>query len=215
MTNYYLFFGNLQILLQVILWLLSFYWLDFELFSYILNDYLYLKAIIGVILISNQIFLCQYLYSLHKTDSFFIKENNSELQNINEKHDYTSCKKCNILRPKRAHHCRYCNKCIMQMDHHCFSLNKCIGKKNYIYFLRYLVFVELNASFIFWVTSYTCINYYSELSYINFIKYAILIFISFICSISMLFYILFHIYLNWKNLTTLEFMYPKLRINTN
>jgi ribosomal protein L40E len=215
MTNYYLLFGKLQIALQILLWTLGFYWLDFELFSYILNEHLYLKAIVGILLISNQIFLYQYLYCIVKADSIFEKENNSELQNINEKHDYTTCKKCNMLRPKRAHHCRYCNKCILQMDHHCFSLNKCIGKNNYIYFLRYLVFVELNTSFIFWVTSYVCINFYSELSYIIFIKYGILIFISFMCSCGMFFYIIFHIYLIWRNLTTLEFMYPTLRINAN
>ena len=134
MTNYYLLFGKLQIVLQILLWALSFYWLDFELFSYILNEHLYLKAIVGILLISSQIFLYQYLYCIVKADSIFEKENNSELQNINEKHDYTTCKKCNMFRPKRAHHCRYCNKCILQMDHHCFSLNKCIGKNNYIYF---------------------------------------------------------------------------------
>ena len=90
MTNYYLFFGKLQIALQILLWTLSFYWLDFELFSYILNEHLYLKAIVGILLISSQIFLYQYLYCIVKTDSIFKKENNSELQNINEKHDYTT-----------------------------------------------------------------------------------------------------------------------------
>ena len=72
--------------------------------------------------------------------------NDKELENISEKHDFTSCKKCNIFRPKRTHHCRYCNKCILDMDHHCFSLNKCIGKNNYNIYIKYLIFVELNTS---------------------------------------------------------------------
>ena len=213
MNNYYLILGNFQIFLQIILWFLSFYWLDFELFSYVFNDYIYLKGIVGIFMVSSQIFLCQYLYCVVKTDSIFKSENNTELQNINEKHDYTTCKKCNILRPKRSHHCRYCNQCILEMDHHCFSLNKCIGKNNYIYFLRYLVFVELNASFIFWVTSYVSINFNSELSYITLIKYGLLIFIYFMGSCGLFFYLVFHVYLNLANLTTLEFMYPKLRIS--
>ena len=212
MNYMYLIWQNFPICLQLILWLLSFYWLDFELFTYILNDLTYLKLLLGVIMISCQLFLSQYLYYLAKIDSIFEKENDSELQNINENHDYTTCKKCNILRPKRAHHCRYCNKCILAMDHHCFSLNKCIGKNNYLYFLRFLIFAELNASYAFWISTYVCINYFSELSYILLIKYGLLIFVSFMGSCGLFFYLLFHIYLNLSNLTTLEFIYPSLRI---
>lgn len=215
MNNMYTVLGNLQIIFQIILWLLSFYWLDFELFTYILNDYYFIKIISGLIIMWSQLFLFQYFLYVVQTDSIYEVENDTELQNIQERLDYTICKKCNIARPKRAHHCRYCNKCVLKMDHHCFSLNKCIGKNNYIYFLRYLLFVELNTSFIFWVTSYVCINFHSELSYIIFIKYGILIFISFMGSCGMFFYIIFHIYLIWRNLTTLEFMYPTLRIDAN
>ena len=203
---------NLPIYMQIILWLFCFYWLDFELFTYILNDSTFSKLLSGVIIISSQIFLYKYLYYLAKIDSIFEKENDPELQNINEKHDYTTCKKCNILRPKRTHHCRYCNKCILTMDHHCFSLNKCIGKNNYLYFVRFLIFAELNASYVFWISTYVCINYYSQLSYFLLIKYGILIFVSFMASCGLFFYLLFHIYLNILNLTTLEFIYPKLRI---
>ena len=203
---------NLPIYMQIILWLFCFYWLDFELFTYILNDSTFSKLLSGVIIISSQIFLYKYLYYLAKIDSIFEKENDPELQNINEKHDYTTCKKCNILRPKRTHHCRYCNKCVLTMDHHCFSLNKCIGKNNYLYFVRFLIFAELNASYVFWISTYVCINYYSQLSYFLLIKYGILIFVSFMASCGLFFYLLFHIYLNILNLTTLEFIYPKLRI---
>ncbi len=213
--NIYLILGNLQIFIQIILWFFSFYLLDFELFNFILNESITLKVILGIIIISNQLFLYQYLFNLIKIDSIFEKENNSELQNINEKHDYTTCKKCNILRPKRTHHCRYCDKCILKMDHHCFILNKCIGKNNYFYFLRYLVFAELNTSFIFCITSYVCIYYYTEFTYFLLIKYIILIIFSFMSSCGLFFYILFHLYLYFANLTTLELFYPTLRINTS
>ena len=38
MNNMYTVLGNLQIIFQIILWLLSFYWLDFELFTYIILE---------------------------------------------------------------------------------------------------------------------------------------------------------------------------------
>ncbi|KAK2194591.1 Palmitoyltransferase [Babesia duncani] len=32
---------------------------------------------------------------------------------------FTLCKKCDSLRPVKAHHCKICNACILRMDHHC------------------------------------------------------------------------------------------------
>ena len=212
MNDIYSILGTVEIAFQIILWIIGFYWLDFELFTYILNDYYYIKILLGVIISTSQLFLFQYLYFLSKIDSVFEKEKDTELQNINEKHDFTTCKKCNMLRPKRAHHCRYCNKCILNMDHHCFSLNKCIGKNNYNYFLKYLLMIELNAIYTFWIASYVCFYYYSELKLSEFIKYGILIFASFMGSCSLFFYLIFHVYLCIVDLTTLEFIYPNLRV---
>ena len=215
MSKLYLIIEKLQIYFQLILWFISFYWLDFELFPYLLEDSIFFKFALGMMMMSCQVFFYQYLYYTIKVDSVFEKENQNELQNISEKHDYSTCKKCNILRPKRAHHCRYCNKCILEMDHHCFSLNKCIGKNNYHFFVRYLIFAELNASYIFWITIYVCINYYSELNKISFIKYGLMIFASFMGSCGLFLYLLFQLYLNLADLTTLEYIYPTLRINKN
>ena len=206
-------FSNIQITLQFLLWLLIFFWLDFDLFTYILNDYLTIKIFIALLLMISHLFLFQYLYNLIEIDSIYKSDNDKELENISEKHDFTSCKKCNIFRPKRAHHCRYCNKCILDMDHHCFTLNKCIGKNNYRIYIKYLIFVELNISLVFGSSLYVCYNYYSQLTLYALIKYVLLSIISFLGSVSLYFYLLFQIYLYLSNLTTLEFIYPKLRIN--
>ena len=206
-------FGNIQITLQFLLWLLIFFWLDFDLFTYILNDYLTIKIFIALLLMISHLYLFQYLYNLIEIDSIYKSDNDKELENISEKHDFTSCKKCNIFRPKRAHHCRYCNKCILDMDHHCFTLNKCIGKNNYKIYIKYLIFVELNISLVFGSSLYVCYNYYSQLTLYALIKYVLLSIISFLGSVSLYFYLLFQIYLYLSNLTTLEFIYPKLRIN--
>ena len=210
----YLILNNFQILSQVILWLIIFFWIDFDLFTYMFNDYFILKIITSIVLLSNQLFLFQNLHNLNSVDSIYIGDNDKELENISEKHDFTSCKKCNIYRPKRTHHCRYCNKCILDMDHHCFIINKCIGKNNYKLYVNYLIFVEINTSLIFGITLYVCYNYFSEFNLYLLIKYILLIIISFVASVTLYFYLIFLAYLYFYNLTTLEYVYPKLRLKS-
>ena len=206
--------NNIQILLQIIFWLVIFYWLDFDLFTYILNENHKLKIILGISLGCSHLFLFRYLYHLFEVDSIFIPDNsNKELENISEKHDFTSCRKCNVFRPRRTHHCQYCNKCILDMDHHCFTLNKCIGKNNYIFFIKYLISMEANTTLFFGICFYVLYYFYSELSLYSLIKYVLLAIASFIGSVSLYSYLLFHAYLYFVNLTTLEFIYPKLRLS--
>jgi hypothetical protein len=52
---------------------------------------------------------------------------------------YKFCGTCEIFRPLRSHHCGVCDNCVEQFDHHCAFLNNCIGKRNYFYFLCFLV----------------------------------------------------------------------------
>ena len=204
--------SNIQISLQVLLWILLFYSLDFDLFTYIFNEQIIFKSIFGISLLCIQLYLFQNLYNLVEVDSIYINDNDKELENISEKHDYTSCKKCNKFRPKRAHHCRFCNKCILEMDHHCFSLNKCIGKNNYNVYIKYLIFFELNTSVLFGSSLYVCYNYYSQLSLYYLIKYVLISIASFLTSVTLYLYLIFLAYLYLTNLTTLEFIYPKLRL---
>ena len=204
--------SNIQISLQVFLWILLFYSLDFDLFTYIFNEQIIFKSIFGISLLCIQLYLFQNLYNLVEVDSIYINDNDKELENISEKHDYTSCKKCNKFRPKRAHHCRFCNKCILEMDHHCFSLNKCIGKNNYNIYIKYLIFFELNTSVLLGSSLYVCYNYYSQLSLYYLIKYVLISIASFLTSVTLYLYLIFLAYLYLTNLTTLEFIYPKLRL---
>ena len=205
---------NIKISLQILLWIFLFYSLDFDLFTYMFNDKIIIKSIFGIGLMLIQLYLFQNLYNLVEIDSVYINDNDKELENISEKHDYTSCKKCNKFRPKRAHHCRFCNKCILEMDHHCFSLNKCIGKNNYAIYIKYLIFVELNTSLLFGSSLYVCYNYYSQLSMYYLIKYVLISISSFLCSATLYLYLIFLAYLYLSNLTTLEFLYPKLRLTS-
>lgn len=38
---------------------------------------------------------------------------------IDNRIQYRQCKKCNVVKPPRAHHCSVCERCTLRMDHHC------------------------------------------------------------------------------------------------
>lgn len=48
------------------------------------------------------------------------------------------CKKCNAIKPPRAHHCSVLNRCVYEMDHFCPWMFNTIGKNNYKYFVLFL-----------------------------------------------------------------------------
>eukprot|EP00729_Bicosta_minor_P015138 gene15138-31584_t len=45
--------------------------------------------------------------------------------------NYNCCKKCETVKPLRAHHCSVCKGCVLKMDHHCPWLNNCVGHENH------------------------------------------------------------------------------------
>ena len=56
------------------------------------------------------------------------------------------CKRCDEVKPARTHHCMMCDRCVFAMDHHCPWVNNCLGAENYRYFLLFLVYLTLGAS---------------------------------------------------------------------
>ena len=52
------------------------------------------------------------------------------------------CKKCDALKPPRAHHCRHCGRCIPKMDHHCPWTGNCVSMHTFPYFFRFLLFTN-------------------------------------------------------------------------
>lgn len=47
------------------------------------------------------------------------------------------CRKCQVFKPKKAHHCSTCNRCVVKMDHHCPWVNNCVGISNHKLFILF------------------------------------------------------------------------------
>ncbi len=60
------------------------------------------------------------------------------------------CNTCEIFRPPRSSHCSYCDNCVEEFDHHCPWVSNCVGRRNYRYFLLFLMQVSalIDLSFI-------------------------------------------------------------------
>ncbi|KEG03744.1 hypothetical protein YYE_01770 [Plasmodium vinckei vinckei] len=117
------------------------------------------------------------------------------------------CKWCCKYKPDRAHHCRICKTCILKMDHHCPWIYNCIGYNNHKYFMLSLIYCSITTIFI----SLTMLN--SVIEAINhnetpFNDLFLLLFgetLNSFLALIVTCFLLFHLWLTFKNMTTIEF----------
>jgi hypothetical protein len=117
------------------------------------------------------------------------------------------CLKCYRRKPDRTHHCRLCERCVLKMDHHCPWIATCVGLHNYKFFFLLI----LNGSFslllftgTFWETASIVLNNETiSTGFALFIicSYALAVLLTF----ALVTFCIFHIWLLWKDFTTVEF----------
>ena len=61
------------------------------------------------------------------------------------------CRKCDILKPPRAHHCSVLGRCVYEMDHYCPWMSNTIGKFNYKYFILFLFHFSTGCGYMFYI----------------------------------------------------------------
>jgi palmitoyltransferase len=73
------------------------------------------------------------------------------------------CRKCEVLKPPRAHHCKICGRfvwlmlstsctdqtrCIPKMDHHCPWTNNCVSHFTFPHFVRFLFYAVASMAYL-------------------------------------------------------------------
>lgn len=92
------------------------------------------------------------------------------------------CAACEANSPPRTFHCSKCKICVLKRDHHCTFASCCIGLKNFRYFLLFLLYLSIGATYA------TVFNMYFVWDYLGgFSLYAVaahaLPFVFFICGL--------------------------------
>lgn len=71
------------------------------------------------------------------------------------------CRTCKIMRPPLSSHCSSCNHCVKTFDHHCVFMGNCIGHRNQKWFVLFLIFTAIWASY---ATVFAVLNSISVIS---------------------------------------------------
>lgn len=213
-------------MIQMCLWIFDIYVDDIVLIPSVFKEYKVMQFGMYFLFVFHQLCMMRNLFKAMCTiPSTKAVDKTDEVDRLK---NYDQCKKCSKLRPKRSHHCSICEKCIDKMDHHCHILNNCIGRQNYRFFFSYIFLTCLNALMSFFLSFYVLYAFRNEViseaskaqSKLFLIQYlfklpirALLLFLlSIITFLTMIYFLLYHLWLLSKDQTTIERKYPGLQI---
>ncbi|OMJ88987.1 hypothetical protein SteCoe_8901 [Stentor coeruleus] len=162
-------------------------------------------------------FLIYYLLKLtfsDPTDPIVIDFKNTNDPGLREELENRSNRYCNFCKSPvssiRSKHCMKCNRCTSIFDHHCKFVNNCVGEKNYVYFAKLIVAVEifevflLSSGIAFIVRKRMYLEYQDIPIMISVLKSAIIV-------ITNSYLIVLHIFLYKKRMTTYEYICLRIK----
>ncbi|CAD8120211.1 unnamed protein product [Paramecium sonneborni] len=164
-----------------------------------------LLLIILTIIVTIIIFSCLKAAIIDPTDPIVKQEQLYKQQGKEFKTDIKSfCLVCQGHVQEKTKHCWSCNKCVSLFDHHCIWLNNCVGDQNYSYF--FILVISLVMFKIFKLA--LDIN----LLYLEY-DLQILVYICIVIDppvlIVLIYLLSIHLYFNYKNITTYEYIKSK------
>mmetsp|Transcript_46150 Transcript_46150/g.83090 ORF Transcript_46150/g.83090 Transcript_46150/m.83090 type:complete len:331 (+) Transcript_46150:113-1105(+) len=116
------------------------------------------------------------------------------------------CKWCRMYKPDRCHHCRVCQTCVLKMDHHCPWIYNCVGYFNYKFFFLVLFYSTLDLILIAKTMAQT-VQKVIELETPFLTMFLIMFAETIAMFLGMLvgMFFIFHIWLMFNAMTTIEF----------
>lgn len=136
---------------------------------------------------------------------------NLQRNNSNLKSEKIWCHDCDApVTSTNTKHCKRCNRCVLDIDHHCKFVNNCVAKSNYRHFFKLIVVAKI---FLMFLLS-TSLIYVSKKS-VGFEYSDIFVYLlgisSFLSQLSILRLIIFHIKIQYKGITTFEYLEAKIK----
>ncbi|CAF2789479.1 unnamed protein product [Rotaria sp. Silwood2] len=125
------------------------------------------------------------------------------------------CQTCGFYRPPRCSHCSVCDFCIDTFDHHCPWLNNCVGRRNYHYFICYLLSLLVHMFVVLSFCIYYILKNRSNIGDLSSIICCILMVLIILLTIPIGGLTSFHIMLIIRGRTTNEQVTGKFKSNIN